>query len=74
MAEYGVIVEKNMRSKGIGKQLLNYVKKLKDEIHLSVYPKNYKAISFYQGEDFVIQSESIDNDTNEKELLMSWKK
>ena len=48
--------------------------KIKDEMHLSVYQKNYKAISFYQREDFVIQSESIDNDTNEKELLMSWKK
>ena len=70
----GIFVEKNMRSKCIGKQLLNYVKKLKDEMHLSVYQKNYKAISFYQREDFVIQSESIDNDTNEKELLMSWKK
>ena len=70
----GIFVEKNMRSKGIGKQLLNYVKKLKDEMHLSVYQKNYKAISFYQRENFVIQSESIDNDTNEKELLMSWKK
>ena len=70
----GIFVKKNMRSKGIGKQLLNYVKKLKDEMHLSVYQKNYKAISFYQREDFVIQSESIDNDTNEKELLMSWKK
>ena len=54
--------------------LLNYVKKLKEEMHLSAYKKNYKAISFYQREDFVIQSESIDNDTNEKELLMSWKK
>lgn len=70
----GIFVKKNMRSKGIGKQLLNYVKKLKDEMHLSVYQKNYKAIAFYQREDFVIQSESIDNDTNEKELLMSWKK
>lgn len=70
----GIFVEKNMRSKGIGKQLLNYVKKLKEEMHLSAYQKNYKANSFYQREDFVIQSESIDNDTNEKELLMSWKK
>lgn len=70
----GIFVKKNMRSKGVGKQLLNYVKKLKDEMHLSVYQKNYKAIAFYQREDFVIQSESIDNDTNEKELLMSWKK
>ena len=70
----GIFVEKNMRSKGIGKQLLNYVKKLKEEMHLSAYKKNYKAISFYQREDFVIQSESIDNDTNEKELLMVWNK
>lgn len=70
----GIFVEKNMRSKGIGKQLLNYVKKLKEEMHLSAYQKNYKANSFYQREDFVIQSESIDNDTNEKELLMSCKK
>ena len=70
----GIFVKKNMRSKGVGKQLLNYVKKLKDEMHLSVYQKNYKAIAFYQREDFVIQSESIDDDTNEKELLMSWKK
>ena len=70
----GIFVEKNMRSKGIGKQLLNYVKKLKEEMHLSAYQKNYKAISFYQREDFVIHSEIIDNDTNENELLMSWKK
>ena len=70
----GIFVLLNMRSKGIGKQLLNYVKKLKEEMHLSAYQKNYKANSFYQREDFVIQSESIDNDTNEKELLMSWKK
>lgn len=63
-----------MRSKGIGKQLLNYVKKLKEEMCLSVYPKNYKAISFYKREHFVVKSESIDNDTNEKELLMVWNK
>ena len=69
MAEYGVIVEKNMRSKGIGKQLLNYVKKLKEEMHLSAYQKNYKAISFYQRDDFVIQSESIDNDTKQVKLI-----
>ena len=46
MAEYGVIVEKNMRSKGIGKQLLNYVKKLKEEMHLSAYKKITKQFHF----------------------------
>ena len=39
----GIFVKKNMRSKGIGKQLLNYVKKLKDEMHLSVYQKKLQS-------------------------------
>lgn len=42
----GIFVEKNMRSKGIGKQLLNYVKKLKEEMHLSVYQKITKQFHF----------------------------
>ena len=70
----GIFVEKNMRSKGIGKQLLDYVKKTKTKLSLSVYQKNFKAISFYKREHFVVKSENIDNDTNEKEFFMVWHK
>lgn len=70
----GLFVEKNMRSKGIGKQLLDYVKKTKAKLSLSVYQKNFKAISFYKREHFVVKSENIDNDTNEKEFFMVWHK
>ena len=66
----GIFVKKSMRSKGIGKQLLDYVKKIKPQISLSVYQKNNKAISFYQREHFMIQEESMDDDTGEKELFM----
>lgn len=66
----GIFVKKSMRSKGIGKQLLDYVKKIKPQISLSVYQKNNKAISFYQREHFMIQEEGMDDDTGEKELFM----
>ena len=70
----GLFVEKNMRSKGIGKQLLDYVKKTKTKLSLSVYQKNFKAISFYKREPFIVKSENIDNDTNEKDFFMVWHK
>lgn len=68
----GIFVEKSMRSKSIGKQLLDFAKRIKSKLILNVYQKNIGAVSFYRREDFVIQSESIDDNTNEKEFLMTW--
>ena len=70
----GIFVNKNNQSRGIGKQLLDYVKEIKETLNLSVYQKNIRAISFYQREQFVIQFEHIDNDNNEKEFIMIWSK
>ena len=68
----GLFVKEDMQSKGIGKQLLNYAKGIKSNMRLSVYNKNIRAIQFYQREQFVIQSENTDDNTNEKELVMAW--
>ena len=68
----GIFVKKEARSKGIGTQLLNYVKNIKPALSLNVYQKNTRAIAFYQREHFIIQSENIDTDTNENELTMVW--
>ena len=70
----GIFVNKNNQSRGIGKQLLDYVKEIKETLNLSVYQKNIRAISFYQREQFVNQSEHIDNDNSEKEFIMTWSK
>ena len=59
---------------GIGTQLLDFVKKRKEELSLRVYQKNENAIRFYQREAFQAQEEGIDEDTKEKEYLMIWKK
>ena len=68
----GIFVVKSARSKGIGKALLEYVKSRKPRLTLSVYQKNERAIAFYRREQFVVQSEGIDEDTNEAELQMLW--
>lgn len=70
----GVFVEESVQSKGIGKQLLDYAKDLKPNMSLKVYRKNTRAISFYQRENFLIQSEGMDDATDEKEFIMVWNK
>ena len=68
----GIFVAKSARSKGIGKALLEYAKSRKPRLTLSVYQKNERAIAFYRREKFVVQSEGIDEDTNEAEIQMFW--
>lgn len=68
----GLFVEKQARSQGVGKQLIDFVKSFKDELSLHVYEKNERATSFYLREGFTIPSRSTDEDTGEKELLMVW--
>ena len=69
----GIFVKKKMQSKGIGKQLLDHVKRKKEHLELQVYQKNHSAVRFYQREQFKILSEDIDENTGEWEFLMVWK-
>lgn len=69
----GLFVKNTAQSKGIGKQLLDYAKSIKSEMTLSVYQKNIRAVHFYHREQFQIQSENIDDNTNEKEFIMIWR-
>lgn len=68
----GIFVVKSARSKGIGKALLDYVKSRRPRLTLGVYQKNERALAFYLREQFVVQSEGIDEDTNEAEIQMLW--
>lgn len=68
----GLFVDSYMRSKGIGKELLNKAKDIHKNLTLSVYEKNKEAIRFYIRENFVIKQKQIDKNTGEYELLMIW--
>ena len=66
----GIFVAKAARSKGIGKALLDYAKSRKPRLTLSVYQKNQRALAFYRREQFIVQSEGIDEGTNEADIQM----
>ena len=70
----GLFVKDTAQSKGIGKQLLDYAKSIKSEMNLSVYQENIGAVHFYKREQFQIQSQSVDDNTNVNELIMTWNK
>lgn len=69
----GIFVSFSFQSKGIGKKLLDYIKEFKKELSLNVYVKNISVIKFYQREGFIINSQNIDEETKEQQILMIWK-
>ena len=70
----GIFVKEKEQSKGIGKELLNFVKDIKKELSLNVYEKNIKAVNFYKKENFHVINEGINEAAGEKEFFMEWKK
>lgn len=68
----GIFVDERARSRGIGKQLLDFVKQNHSQLTLQVYCKNERACCFYQREDFFIKAQQLDEQTGEPEFLMRW--
>ena len=50
----GIFVWEQAQSNGIGKELLEFAKRLKEKLRLNVYQKNVRAVKFYQREGFTI--------------------
>lgn len=69
----GIFVDKVVRSNGIGKQLLEYIKGIRQEFTLRVYKENKGAVNFYEREGLTPILEEVDNATNHIELVMQWK-
>ncbi|WP_434297719.1 N-acetyltransferase [Clostridium sporogenes] len=70
----GIFVSNEFQSKGIGKALLDYTKVKNNELSLSVYKKNNRAVRFYLREGFSVTAEQIDENTGEIDFLMKWAK
>lgn len=69
----GIFVKEEVRSAGIGKRLLDYIKENHSALTLNVYQKNRRAVEFYQREGFYILSEGLDEETKETDCTMFWK-
>ncbi|MED9872881.1 MAG: N-acetyltransferase [Eggerthellaceae bacterium] len=68
----GLFIREDARSKGIGKQLLDFVKQQKQHLSLHVYKQNERAVSFYLREGFAVYSENLDEATGAIEYEMHW--
>lgn len=69
----GLFVAADMRSRGVGKLLLDKCKGIYDTLTLRVYERNRRAVKFYSREGFYIEDIKIDAETGEKEYLMKRK-
>ena len=68
----GLIVSPNHWRQGIGRILMNHVKKCKEQLCLKVFKKNVRALRFYQENGFKIIKEGVCELTGLEEYEMSW--
>jgi ribosomal protein S18 acetylase RimI-like enzyme len=57
---------------GIGTKLLHVAKANHEQLTLTVFEKNNKAVKFYLAENFLIEKKQLDAYTNESEFVMTW--
>jgi len=69
-----LFIDVKHQGRGYGKELLDFIKRLKENIQLRVYKKNKKTVDFYLKNGFVIKEEVLEEQTSEEEFLMVWEK
>lgn len=67
-----LFVRADRQKTGIGKILLENIKKNRDTVELKVYAKNTSALDYYLRQNFRIITEDTDQSTGEKEFIMRW--
>lgn len=68
----GLFVSENCQSRGVGRKLLDYCKKLYTTLELDVFVENTKAVHFYQKNGFITIETKINPDFMHKEHHMIW--
>ena len=68
----GLFVKQGHRSRGIGRELLDFVKIHHTQLTLTVYERNLLATKFYEREGFRKQGFQLDQFTSQVEYVMKW--
>ena len=67
-----IFISPDSQGKGIGSQLIQKAKEVRENLNLTVYKENKKSIEFYIKCGFKIEKEQIDAHTGHVELLMEF--
>ncbi|MGD6886952.1 GNAT family N-acetyltransferase [Staphylococcus shinii] len=70
----GIFIKDSYRNKGIGKLFLENLKNDYNTLKLYVYEKNVRAARFYLKHNFEIKSKNLEEETQEYEYFMEWKR
>lgn len=65
-----LFVDPMEQGKGIGKQMIDFVKQLYQSLELDVYSENLNSVAFYKKHGFIIQEEGVEEGTGHKEYKM----
>lgn len=69
-----LIVDQAHRGRGIGSEMIDRLKEMSEELHVSIYMKNVKLKNFLKKRGFVEQYKQTDKNTGEEECYLSWRK
>ena len=67
-----LFVREDCQGKGIGLRLLEYVRRRRPRLSLHAYVRNAGALCFYRRCGFKIVAESVNEQTQEPEVLLVW--
>ena len=67
-----IFVSPNTQGRGIGKQLMDKAKNVRQSLNLNVYKGNQKSVDFYRKCGFTIKKEQIDEHTGYPEFVMEF--
>ena len=67
-----LFVCKDYQGQGIGRKLMEYVRRHRSSLSLRAYAQNEKALCFYRRLGFKIVSENIEAQTGIPEVLLIW--
>lgn len=68
----GIFITNEYRSHGLGKALLDEIKKEHNQLSLSVFEKNKGAYQFYIREGFQVKNTQLDEEVNQIDVTMTW--
>jgi putative acetyltransferase len=66
----GLFIHPLYQRQTIGRQLIDYIKKIKKDLKVEVFDKNKDAISFYEKNGFIFEKSTIHIETGEKLLIL----
>ena len=67
-----IFVSPNFQGAGIGRQLIEKAKNVRNHLNLTVYKENRRSVDFYEQCGFEIDHEQVDKHTGHPEIVMTF--